>query len=67
MAYRLDENASPENELQKTPFAIVIDEVSDKESKLADSTAYVSQFQHRVKKAVIDVYWLFDDGGIEMK
>lgn len=26
-------------------------------------TNYLSQFQTRCKKAVIDVYWLFDDGG----
>lgn len=26
----------------------------------------INQFQRRIKKAVIDVWWLFDDGGLSL-
>lgn len=58
--------ASKKNSNIMPAYNIVINEADSQatpEPVTEELLTYINQFQHKVKKGIIDVFWLFDDGG----
>uniref|UniRef100_A0A915J9Q4 SLC12A transporter C-terminal domain-containing protein n=1 Tax=Romanomermis culicivorax TaxID=13658 RepID=A0A915J9Q4_ROMCU len=41
-------------------------EETENRKKVSVKSEYLEQFRHKIKEPVIDVYWLFDDGGLTL-
>jgi hypothetical protein len=58
--------ASPAPSVARSPFSFSSFRFRRLSKVQRDVLASINQFQTKIKKAVIDVWWLFDDGGLTL-